>query len=101
MTSKHLVHPNIVLLLGVKVEPFELISEWMPGGGLQGYIAKRPDADRLSLVGFFSYYTRGRADPFASYLTSPRVSTTCIPVMLFTEILTGSVIVPDLISSQN
>ena len=48
--SKHLKHPNIVPLLGVTTEPLELISEWMPGGDLLGYIAKHPDADRLSLV---------------------------------------------------
>ena len=54
VTSKHLKHPNIVPLLGVTTEPLELISEWMPGGELPGYIAGHPDADRLSLVCFIS-----------------------------------------------
>ena len=52
MTSKHLSHPNIVPILGATVEPCELISDWMPGGDLMGYITKNPDANRISLVGF-------------------------------------------------
>ena len=50
VTSKHLEHPNIVPLLGVTMEPFELISGWVPGGDLPGYLAKHPDANRPSLV---------------------------------------------------
>lgn len=49
--SKRSGHPNIVPLLGVTTEPLELISAWMPGGDLPGYIAKNPDSNRLSLVG--------------------------------------------------
>lgn len=49
--SKHLKHPNIVPLLGVTFDPFELISDRMPGGDLPGYIANHPNTDRLSLVG--------------------------------------------------
>ena len=52
--SKHLKHPNIVPFLGATTDPLELISEWMPGGELLGYIAGHPDADRLSLVRFLS-----------------------------------------------
>ena len=48
---KHLKHPNILSLLGVTVTPFQLISNWMPGGDLSGYIKKNPNADRLKLVG--------------------------------------------------
>ena len=51
MILKRSAHPNIVPLLGVTIEPLELISDWMPGGDLPGYIAKHPNADRLSLVG--------------------------------------------------
>ena len=47
---KRSAHPNIVPLLGVTIEPLELISDWMPGGDLPGYIAMHPNADRLSLV---------------------------------------------------
>ena len=39
---KHLTHPNIVPLLGVTVSPFQLISTWMSGGDLPGYIEKNP-----------------------------------------------------------
>lgn len=49
--SKYLKHPNIVPLLGVTIDPLELIFDWMPGGDLPEYIANHPDADRLSLVG--------------------------------------------------
>ena len=48
---KHLTHPNILSLLGVTVTPFQLISNWMSGGDLPGYIEKNPNADRLKLVG--------------------------------------------------
>ena len=47
---KHLSHPNILSLLGVTIAPFQLISNWMPGGDLPGYIKKNPSADRLKLV---------------------------------------------------
>ena len=52
--SKHLKHANVVPFLGATTEPFELMSEWMPGGELLRYIAGHPDADRLSLVRFLS-----------------------------------------------
>jgi len=47
---KQLKHPNIVPLLGVTVDPFQLISNWMLGGDLPGYIKKNPNVDRLGLV---------------------------------------------------
>jgi len=48
---KHLEHPNVLPLLGVTLTPFQLVSNWMPGGDLLGYINKHSDADRLALVG--------------------------------------------------
>ena len=47
---KHLVHPNIVPFLGATVDPPQLISDWMSGGDLAGFITNNPDADRLGLV---------------------------------------------------
>ena len=47
---KRLTHPNIVPLLGITFTPFQLISNWMPGGDLPDYIKKNSDADRLKLV---------------------------------------------------
>lgn len=47
---KRLEHQNIVPLLGVTSTPLQLISEWMPGGDLTGYIKKYPGADRPGLV---------------------------------------------------
>ena len=47
---KHLTHPNIVPLLGVTIDPPQLISDRMPGGNLTEYIASYPDMDRMSLV---------------------------------------------------
>ena len=52
--SKHLAHPNIVSLLGVTIDPPELVSDWMPGGDLPGYISKHPNTNRLSLVRLLS-----------------------------------------------
>ena len=48
---KRLRHPNIVPLLGITLEPLQLISAWMPGGELKEYITKNPDVDQLGLVG--------------------------------------------------
>jgi len=48
---KRLTHPNILPLLGITITPLQLVSNWMPGGDLPGYIEKRSDADRLKLVG--------------------------------------------------
>ena len=48
---KRLTHPNILPLLGVTITPFQLVSTWMSGGDLPGYIKKHLDADRLVLVG--------------------------------------------------
>jgi serine/threonine protein kinase len=47
---KRLTHPNIVPLLGTTIAPFQLISNWMPGGDLLEYIKKNPDTYRLGLV---------------------------------------------------
>ena len=47
---KHLAHPNIVPLLGVTVDPPQLISDRMPGGNVTEYIASRMGADRINLV---------------------------------------------------
>ena len=48
---KHSTHPNIPSLLGVSIAPFQLVSNWMPGGDLPGYIEKNPNADRLKPAG--------------------------------------------------
>ena len=50
MIWKHMKHPNIVPLLGITIEPPQLISGWMPGGDLPKH-AKDPNADKLLLVG--------------------------------------------------
>jgi hypothetical protein len=47
---KCLTHQNIVPLLGVTINPFQLISNWMSGGDLPDYIEKNLDVDRLNLV---------------------------------------------------
>ena len=75
MKSKHLAHPNIVPLLGVTIDPPQLISDWMAGGNLMEYITNNPEADRLRLVGALS---ASLYDPLtlASYLMSLRVSST-------------------------
>ena len=48
---KNLSHPNVVPLLGVTIDPIQLVSGWMPDVDLTGYITDHPDADRLNLVG--------------------------------------------------
>ena len=54
VNSKHLAHPNIVPLLGVTIDPPQLISDWMSGGNLTDYITNNPDTNRLHLVGVLS-----------------------------------------------
>jgi len=48
---KRLKHQNIVPFLGITTTPFQLISEWMPGGVLKDHVKQRPDVDRRGLVG--------------------------------------------------
>ena len=48
---KHMVHPNIVSLLGITSTPLQVISEWMVDGDVTEYIEKHPKTDRLGLVG--------------------------------------------------
>ena len=47
---KHLIHPNIVPLLGMTSAPLQLVSEWIFGGDLTEHIKKYPSTDRLNLV---------------------------------------------------
>ena len=54
---KRLMHPNIVPLRGITITPFQLISDWMPGGDLPDYIKKHPGAHRLGLVSALLLYS--------------------------------------------
>ena len=56
---KYLSHPNIVPFRGTTIIPFQLVSDWMPGGNLMEYIHKYSDANRLALV-CFSAAARGK-----------------------------------------
>ena len=47
---KRLTHSNILPLLGVTIEGFQLISNWMSGGHLLDYVKNNPDTDRIGLV---------------------------------------------------
>ena len=47
---KYLIHPNIVPLLGVTIDPLQFISDWVSDEDLTGYVTSHPDADRLGLV---------------------------------------------------
>ena len=46
-----LTHPNVLPLLGVTIDGFQLISNWMSGGHLLSYLQGNTGADRLGLVG--------------------------------------------------
>lgn len=60
---KHLAHRNIVPLLGVTTDPFQLISVWTSDEDLTDYIKNHPEADRLSLVGTHSVVQFGEFTP--------------------------------------
>ena len=72
---KRLQHKNILPLLGITLNPLQLISEWMPGGDLTSYIAKHPDADRLGLVGDLPLMFCPTLIPTTSFLTFLRAFT--------------------------
>ena len=75
---KHLAHPNIAPLLGVTIDPIQLISDWMSSGDLIEYIANNPEADRLSLVGVSFYLVVRETHSLVSCLVLLKVSTTSI-----------------------
>jgi hypothetical protein len=76
---KHLAHPNIAPLLGVTIDPLQLISDWVSGGDLTGYITNYLYADRLGLVGVPFCCIVQHAYPLASYLMSLKALTTSTP----------------------
>jgi len=88
---RRLEHPNIVPLLGVTVVPLQLVSVWMPGGELLGYIERNPSIDRLSLVGFSWAMLNSAPTPLTRFLTSLLVSATSIPTVSFMVISRGFV----------
>ena len=94
--SRHLKHPNVVPLLGVFVDTFELITDFMPGGDLTGHIATHPNVDRRSLV-CFTPPQCATPDLLSSYPTLPRVSVTCIPTTWFMETSREYVAAPDFV----
>ena len=63
---KRLRHPNILSLLGVKIEyervggwmtdtrNFGMVSEWMTNGNVNQFVKAHRDANQLELVGFYS-----------------------------------------------
>jgi hypothetical protein len=77
---KRLIHPNVLPLLGVTIDGFQLISSWMSGGHLLGYIQNNSDADRLALVGT-PRCAYPKLTPITSYPTSPGASATSIPAV--------------------
>ena len=52
MQWKALRHPNVLPLLGVRMteNEFAMISEWMPNGNINGFVAVHQDANRFELV---------------------------------------------------
>jgi serine/threonine protein kinase len=72
---KRLEHRNIVPFLGIAPAPLQLISEWIPGGELRGYIKKRPGADRLGLASPPVLVFDHTLTPVTSYLMSLKVFT--------------------------
>ena len=46
---KRLHHPNIVPFLGVTINPFQFVLEWMPNDIITHYVAKNPGVNRIGL----------------------------------------------------
>ena len=51
VTWKYLDHPNVLPLLGITIDPLQLVSKWVSSGNMREYIKRHPDADRRRLVG--------------------------------------------------
>ena len=49
---KQLIHDNIVPFRGVTLDPFQIVSEWIPCGDLTGYINTNPHVNPIKLVSF-------------------------------------------------
>lgn len=51
---RHLIHPNILPLLGVSMIPdsnrFDILTRWMPSGNLMQYAKSNSKVNRLQLV---------------------------------------------------
>jgi prepilin-type processing-associated H-X9-DG protein len=84
-------HPNVLPLLGITIDPFRLVSEWMPGGDLPRYIKNHPDTNRLELVSVPDVVCITRLLQFR-YTKSQKASPTCIPVILYMGTLKGCVL---------
>ena len=52
MQWKALRHPNVLSLLGVRMteNEFAMVSEWMPNGNINQFVAAHQDVDRFELV---------------------------------------------------
>jgi hypothetical protein len=94
---KRLTHPNVLPLLGVAIDGFQLISEWMSGGHLLGYVQKNSDANRLGVVGIPPRCAYPSLIPVTSFPTSPKASATSIPAMSFMGTSRGYVVTLNLV----
>ena len=74
MTWKMLSHPNVLPLLGAKMEyqQFVMVSEWMENGNINEFIKAHEDVDRFKLVSFVPAvgYAHSSIIPFDSSKTS-------------------------------
>jgi len=67
---KHLRHPNILPLLGVTVSGcrFAMVSEWMPNGNINEFVAKDQHVNRTVLVRVTLGYDWDQTDLLSSWL---------------------------------
>jgi len=81
VTWKHLRHRNIIPFLGATLDPPQLVSTWMPAGGLTEYITEHPENNRLGLVGLLPAVFGKVLTLFASYMMSLGAWPTLSPMM--------------------
>jgi serine/threonine protein kinase len=62
---RHLIHPNILPLLGVAMAPdsnyFDILTDWMPNGDIVRFARSNLEANRLQLVGTLADFLRSFA----------------------------------------
>ena len=63
---KRIRHRNVVHFHGATLDPHQLVSDWMEGGSLTGFLEGHPNANRVGLVRFISTTRNSQSQLFAS-----------------------------------
>lgn len=51
-------HPNVLRCFGVTVDPFQMLTEWMPNGQVMNHVEVQNGVDRVRLVRSLAFATQ-------------------------------------------